>query len=148
MSIDISFVVVDLKRFGVVEAKELLSSLGIFSKVVGDELQVLSFQAVKAQSIIDDLANQMPDLLPVQFHFMLNKYGFDGAIASLLPALKTEDLDKYAMYKAYLEQARFYEFEKTLAMFNDIKSKFVAVNESLDFTSEQLKSMWIEASRV
>ena len=148
MSIDISFVVVDLKRFGVVEARELLSSLGIFSKVVGDELQVLSFQAVKAQSIIDDLANQMPDLLPVQFHFMLNKYGFDNVIAQLLPALKTEDLDKYAMYKAYLEQARFYEFEKTLAMFNDIKSKFVAVNESLDFTSEQLKSMWIEASRV
>ena len=148
MSIDISFVVVDLKRFGVVEARELLSSLGIFSKVVGDELQVLSFQAVKAQSIIDDLANQMPDLLPVQFHFMLNKYGFDNVIAQLLPALKTEDLDKYAMYKAYLEQARFYEFEKTLAMFNDIKSKFVAVNESLDFTLEQLKSMWIEASRV
>ena len=148
MSIDISFVVVDLKRFGAVEAKELLSSLGIFSKVVGDDLQVLSFQVSSAQQQIDRLAEQIPDLLPVQFHFMLNKYGFDDVIAQLLPALKTEDLDKYAMYKAYLEQARFYEFEKTLAMFNDIKSKFAAVDESLDFTLEQLKSMWLEASQI
>lgn len=148
MSIDISFVAVDLKRFCVAEAKRLLTGQGIFSKVVGDELQVLSFQVSRVQQEIDRLANQMPDLLPVQFHFMLNKYGFDNVIAQLLPALKTEDLDKYAMYKAYLEQARFYEFEKTLLMFNDIKSKFVAVNESLNFTLEQLKTMWLEASQV
>jgi hypothetical protein len=148
MSINISFVVVDLKRFGAVEAKELLTGQGIFSKVVGNDLQVLSFQVSSAQQQIDRLAEQMPDLLPVQFHFMLNKYGFDGAIASLLPALKTEDLDKYAMYKAYLEQARFYEFEKTLVMFTEIQDKFAAVDESLNFTLEQLKSMWIEASRV
>lgn len=148
MSIDISFVAIDLKRFGAVEAKMLLTGQGIFSKVVGEELQVLSFQVSKAQQIINDLANQMPDLLPVQFHFMLNKYGFDDAIASLLPALKTEDVNKYAMYKAYLEQARFYEFEKTLVMFNDIKTKFIVFDESLDFTLVQLKAIWLEASQV
>lgn len=111
-------------------------------RVLNDELYD------QAQSLLDGLFNVLPDLIPVQFHFLLNKYGFNEAISLLLPALKVEDINKYAMYKAYLEQARFYEFEKTLVMFNDIKAKFITVDESLDFTLEQLKSMWLEASQV
>lgn len=142
----IQLVTLDLKGLNINTAQTALKQRLILAKIEGGDLKVATVQSGKAQAIIGDLAEQMPDLLSVQFHFMLNKYGFDGAIAQLLPALKTEDLDKYAMYKAYLEQARFYEFEKTLVMFNDIKSKFVAVDESLDFTLEQLKSMWLEAS--
>lgn len=145
---NISLVTLDLKGQDINEIKKVLQNRLIFTKLNNNELNAPAQIAEKAQTIIDEMAARMPDLLPVQFHFMLNKYGFDDAIASLLPALKTEDINKYAMYKAYLEQARFYEFEKTLMMFNDIRAKFVAVDESLDFTLEQLRAMWLEASQV
>lgn len=141
-------VTLDLKAVNVSDVINALRSNIVFFKVENNEVKVPAQFSAKAQAIIDELANRMPDLLPAQFHFMLNKYGFDDAITQLLPALKTENIDKYAMYKAYLEQARFYEFSKTLEMFNDIKDKFAAIDESLDFTVEQLKAMWLEASKV
>ena len=145
---NIQLVTLDLKGLNINAAQTALLQRFILAKIENGDLKVADFQSGKAQQIIDDLANQIPDLLPVQFHHMLNKYGFDDAIAILLPTLKTEDLEKYAMYKAYLEQSRFYEFEKTLVMFNDIKAKVIAVDESLDFTLEQLKNMWKEASNI
>ncbi|WHP04777.1 MULTISPECIES: hypothetical protein [Acinetobacter] len=127
--------------------KALFQQLIIY-KVENAEIKVPAQFVDKAQAVINRLASQMPDLIPVQFHYMLNKYGFDDAIAVLLPNLKLEDLDKYAMYKAYLEQARFYEFSKTLEMFNDIQDKFTAIDENLNFNVEQLKAMWQEASQI
>lgn len=44
--------------------------------------------------------------------------------------------------------ARYYEFSKALAMYTDIKDKILLVDESLDFTIEQLKEMWVEAKAV
>lgn len=144
----IQLVTLDLKGLNINDVQTTLKQRFILAKIENGDLKVISVQSVKAQSIVDEIANLIPNLIPVQFHYMLNKYGFDDAIAILLPALKTEDLEKYAMYKAYLEQSRFYEFEKTLVMFNDIKAKFIAVDKSLDFTLEQLKNMWKEASNI
>lgn len=141
-------VILDLKGLDVQTAYNAVKTKVLFVKIENNELHVIAGQANIAQAMVDELAAHMPNLLPVQFHYMLNKYGFDDAIAVLLPALKTENLEKYAMYKAYLEQARFYEFSKALSMFNDIKDKLINANESLDFTLEQLKSMWSEASGV
>ena len=39
--------------------------------------------------------------------------------------VRGEDLNKYAMYKAYLIGARYYEFSKALAMYTDIKDKIL-----------------------
>ena len=110
------------------------------------EYDCSDFNAV--QAIIDALPDPMPDLLPVQFNFLLAKYGFDDAIDSLLIALKNEDIDKYTMYKSYLNAARFYEFDKALIMFNEILDKFAAIDPALALSESQLRAMWLEASQV
>ena len=102
----------------------------------------------QAQSVIDRMYFGMPDLLPVQFYFLLAKSGLDIAINTLLPPLQSEDLHKYARYKAYLTGARYYEFSKALAMYTDIQVKILAVNPELDFSVEQLKTLWTEASLI
>ena len=104
--------------------------------------------AAAIQAIIDALPDRMPDLLPVQFNFLLAKYGFDDAIDSLLITLKDEDINKYAMYKSYLNAARFYEFDKALTMFNEILDKFAAIDSALALSESQLRAMWLEASQV
>ena len=144
----IQFVTLDLKGLNINADQTALKQRFILAKIEGGDLKVITVQSDRAQVIIDDLASRMPDLLPVQFHFMLNKYGFDGAIAQLLPALKTEDINKYAMYKAYLEQVRYYEFQKSLVMFEEIRDKFSEFNEDLNFSTEQLRDMWIEVSKI
>ncbi len=100
------------------------------------------------QAIIAAFEMPMPNLLPVQFNFLLAKYGFDDVIDSLLIALKNEDIDKYAMYKSYLNAARFYEFDKVLIMFNEILDKFAAIDPALALSDEQLRVVWLEASQI
>ena len=90
----------------------------------------------------------MPDLIPVQFHFLLAKYGFDDVINLILPSLKNTDINTYAIYKSYLNVARFYEFDKALLMFKEILDQFAAVNPNLAFTDDQLRMMWLEASQI
>ena len=94
-------------------------------------------------SLIEDII--VPDLTPVQFHYMLNKYGLSDVIALLLPALKEEDNERWSIYKAYLEQARSYEFNKAYTMLDAIKDKFLMVNENLNLTYSHLKEMWLDA---
>lgn len=112
-----------------------------------DEEWIMSDEAA-IQLIIDDYIKPMPDLLPVQFNFLLAKYGFDDVIDSLLITLKNEDIDKYAMYKSYLNAARFYEFDKALIMFNEILDKFAAIDPALALSESQLRAMWLEANQV
>ena len=49
------------------------------------------------------------------------------------------------MQAAYLTGACYYEFSKALAMYTDIKDKILLVDDTLDFTEQQLKDMWTEA---
>lgn len=121
---------------------------GIFAKIQNDAITLKPSKIDEAQTLVDKMYFNMPDLLPVQFYFLLAKSGLDIAINTLLPPLQSEDLYKYAMYKAYLTGARYYEFSKALAMYTDIKDKILLVDESLDFTIEQLKEMWVEAKAV
>lgn len=128
-------------------ANELLRNM-VLAAVRNDQIVLMNSNADKAQAIIDRMYYKMPDLMPVQFYFLLAKSGLDNAINTLLTPLQSEDLNKYAMYKAYLTGARYYEFSKALAMYTDIKDKILLVDESLDFTVEQLKEMWVEAKAV
>ena len=130
-----------------VVANELLKNR-ILAAVREGTLVIMSGNTDQAQSVVDKLYYRMPDLLPVQFYFMLAKSGLDHAINTLLPPLQLEDLNKYAMYKAYLTGASYYEFSKALAMYTDIKDKILLVDDTLDFTEQQLKDMWNEAKTI
>ena len=122
----------------IADAGHIFTSDGNGNLIFSDELAI--------QAIIDALPDPMPNLLPVQFHIMLNKSKLRDAIDALLPILKTEDIDKHDYYKAYLDYAQHYEFEMAINMFNDIREKFIGLDESLNFSDEQLRAMWLEAS--
>ena len=128
-------------------ANELLRNK-ILAAVRNNQIIIMGGKVEQAQSVIDRMYYGMPDLLSVQFYFLLAKSGLDIAINTLLPPLKDVDLNKYAMYKAYLSGARYYEFSKALAMYTDIKDKILLVDDTLDFTEQQLKDMWTEAQMV
>ena len=125
-------------------ANELLRNK-ILAAVRDNQIIIMGGNTDKAQSVIDRMYYGMPDLLPTQFYFLLAKSGLDVAINTLLTSLQSEDLNKYAMYKAYLSGARYYEFSKALAMYTDIKDKILLVDDTFDFTEQQLKDMWTEA---
>ena len=112
-----------------------------------DNDPVISDEAA-IQAIIDAFEMPMPNLLPVQWDFLLTINGFDDVIDLLLNNLKSEDAVKHAMYKSFLKSARFYEFNRVLIMFNEIREKFTAIDPRLDFTTDQLKQMWLAASEV
>lgn len=120
----------------------------ILAAVHNDQIIIMGGKVEQAQSVIDRMYYGMVGLLPTQFYFLLAKSGLDVAINTLLPPLKDEDLNKYAMYKAYLTGARYYEFSKALAMYTDIKDKILLVDNTLDFTEQQLKDMWREAKEI
>lgn len=106
------------------------------------------YDEVAAQVIIDAFVPTPPNLLPVQFFYLLAKYKLDDAIDTLLVTLKTADINQYAVYKAFLSGSRFYEFGQTMQMFKQVRSYLVAINPILDFTDEQLQEMWLEASLI
>lgn len=126
----------------------VLYSNFIFPTQQGVDVLISPIQKINAQALIDKTYYGMKDLLPTQFYYLLAKSGLDDAIDTLLPPLKTENLSKYSMYKSYLNGARFYEFSKAYHMYLDIKVKVLAVNPLLDYTLEQLKTLWLEASTV
>ena len=126
----------------------VLYSNFIFPTQQGVDVLISPTHKISAQALIDKTYYGMKDLIPTQFYYLLANSGLDDAIDVLLPPLRTENLAKYSMYKAYLEQARYYEFSKAYHMYLDIKVKILAVNPLLDYTLEQLKTLWLEASQV
>ena len=126
----------------------VLYSNFIFPTQQGTDVLVSPVHKTSAQALIDKTYYGMKDLVPTQFYYLLANSGLDDAIDVLLPPLRTENLAKYSMYKSYLNGARFYEFSKAYHMYLDIKAKILAVNPLLDYTLEQLKTLWLEASQV
>lgn len=51
-------------------------------------------------------------------------------------------------FNSYLNGARFYEFSKAFRMYLDIKEKLLLIDGDVNFTIEQLKEMWLEASKI
>lgn len=126
----------------------VLYSNFIFPSQQGIDVLISPIQKISAQALIDKTYYGMKDLMPTQFYYLLANSGLDDAIDTLLPPLKTENLTKYSMYKSYLNGSRFYEFSKAYHMYLDIKAKILAVDSSLDFNIDQLKTLWLEASTV
>lgn len=135
------------------EVQQVIAEAGIMVRREGDNfIPIFGFQLATAQAAINKffMSKQpiLDCLIPVQFYFLLSRCGLDKVLNPLLEAVETVDKDKYAMYKAYLNGARYYEFEKALGLYTELKDKIMAINPELDFTIEQLEAMWIKASQI
>ena len=120
---------------------------GILAKIENDAIALNSSKIDEAQTLVDKMYFNMPDLLPTQFYFLLAKSGLDTAIDTLLTSLQSEDLDKYATYKAYLNGARYYEFSKAIAMLTQAAPVITQAYPDLDLSIPTLKSLWLEAAK-
>ena len=126
--------------------KELLRNK-FLAAVRNDQIVIIGGKVEQAQSVIDRMYYGMVDLLPTQFYFLLAKSGLDTAIDALLTSLQSEDLDKYATYKAYLKGARFYEFDKAIAMLTQAEPIIAQAYPDLDLSIPTLKALWLEAAK-
>ena len=120
---------------------------GIFVKVQDNAIILNPSKLDEAQTLVDKMYFKMPDLPPTQFYFLLAKSGLDTVIDTLLTSLQSEDLDKYATYKAYLNGARFYEFDKAIEMLTQAAPVITQAYPDLDLSIPILKSLWLEAAK-
>lgn len=120
---------------------------GIFAKIQNDAITLNPSKIDEAQTLVDKMYFKMPDLLPTQFYFLLAKSGLDTAIDTLLTSLQGVDLDKYATYKAYLNGARYYEFDKALTMLTQAAPIITQAYPDLDLSIPTLKALWLEAAQ-
>ena len=120
---------------------------GILAKIQNDAITLKPSKIDEAQTLVDKMYFNIPDLLPTQFYFLLAKSGLDTAIDTLLTSLQSEDLNKYATYKAYLNGARYYEFSKALAMLTQAEPIITQAYPDLDLSIPTLKSLWLEAAK-
>lgn len=127
-------------------ANELLRNK-FLAAVRNDQIVIIGGKVEQAQSVIDRMYYGMVDLLPTQFYFLLAKSGLDTAIDTLLTSLQSEDLNKYATYKAYLNGARYYEFSKAIAMLTQAEPIIAQAYPDLDLSIPTLKSLWLEAAK-
>jgi hypothetical protein len=119
----------------------------ILAAVHNNQIIIMNGKVEQAQSVIGRMYYSMPNLLPTQFYFLLAKSGLDTAIDALLTSLQSEDLDKYATYKAYLNGARFYEFDKAIAMLTQAGPIIAQAYPGLDLSIPTLKSLWLQAAK-
>ncbi|RSN83374.1 hypothetical protein EA770_07205 [Acinetobacter baumannii] len=129
---------------------EIFNQAQVSYSINGSEFNIFPFHLGNAQRALTTyfVSKKPKNLLPVQFYFLLANCGLDKVLNPLLEAVENTDKSKYAMYKAYLNGARYYEFEKALGLYTELKDKIMAINPELDFTIEQLEAMWVSASQI
>ncbi len=121
----------------------------MFPVLEDDKILIDRQCCVDAQKFLNQHYFKMPDLLPMQFYYLMAKLNIDETINDvLLPNLKNEDVDRYLMYKSYLYGARYYEFSKAISMYMDIKEKILLVNPGGDYTVDELKAAWMISSKI
>ena len=102
----------------------------------------------EVQNFIDRYYYGCPNLLPVQFYYVLAQLNIDDAINVLLPQLKEADPEKYALYTSYLNGARYYEFAKAYAMLQTILPSLLMVSNVIVTEFEEIKRIWRSASQL
>lgn len=129
---------------------EIFDQAGVSYSINGNEFNIFPFHLSNAQRALTTyFVSQKPkNLLPVQFYFLLANCGLDKVLNPLLDAVETTDKVKYAMYKAYLNGARYYEFERALGLYTELKDRIIAINPELDFSVNQLEAMWQNAAHI
>lgn len=97
-----------------------------------------------AQAIIDALPEPMPDLNPRQFLLLLIKANIDIAVDQLLPQLRTANFELYGQIKSQMDRASWFEWDKSLAMVNQLKIPLLQINPALNLSESYLRQLWIE----
>ena len=127
------------------EIKTKLQSENIPFSIFDKQFVIYKSDVNKVDKIISEVV--LPNLLPAQWHWLLAISGLEAAIDALLEALKTTDPEKYAMYKGFLNGARFYEFPKALAMLDQAKPVIETAYPELDLSIPTLKALWRQAAQ-
>ena len=120
---------------------------GIFAKIQNDAITLKPSKIDEAQTLVDKMYFNMPDLLPAQFYWLLATVGLEQVIDTLLENLKQTDPQKYAMYQGFLKGARFYEFSKAIAMLTQAGPIIAQAYPDLDLSIPTLKALWLEAAK-
>ncbi len=119
----------------------------ILAAVRNNQIIIMNGKVEQAQSVIDRMYYGMPNLLPAQFYWLLATAGLEQVIDTLLENLRQADLQKYAMYQGFLKGARFYEFDKAIAMLTQAGPIIAQAYPDLDLSIPILKSLWLQASK-
>lgn len=123
-----------------------LLAANIPTKKVGDKWTVIAKdKEVAAQAVIDAYEVPVPDLTPRQFRYLLAITGLDVDLPSTLTNLRLMDIELYAQCKSQLDGGTVYFWNKSWALFSEIKPLLLQTNPELDFTEDTLKSIWMSA---
>ena len=120
---------------------------GILAKIQNDAITLNPSKIDEAQTLVDKMYFNMPDLLPAQFYWLLATAGLEQVIDTLLENLRQTDLQKYAMYQGFLKGARYYEFSKAIAMLTQAEPIIAQAYPDLDLSIPTLKALWLEAAK-
>ena len=120
---------------------------GILAKIQNDAITLKPSKIDEAQTLVDKMYFNMPDLLPTQFYWLLATTGLEQVIDTLLENLRQTDLQKYAMYQGFLKGARYYEFSKAIAILTQAEPIIAQAYPDLDLSIPTLKSLWLEAAK-
>lgn len=102
-------------------------------------------QVEEAQNIINNISKPVPTLSPRQFKYMLALTNLDVAMEKVLEQLRVMDIETYAKCKSQLEGASYFEQDKSLALYQQVKPLILAINPELNYTDEYMKEKWMEA---
>lgn len=132
------------------------SLVGAAAQYIDLDDQAVLIDALKSdQGYIDEQARldawrndpANTNLTPRQFNYFTARWGYDDAITAVLAALKSNDIETYALVKADVVGAKEYHFNKVLAV---IGNPVVApvIPQGVDVSAETLAERWLEAANV
>lgn len=127
------------------EIKAKLQSENITFSIFDKQLVINKSDVTKVHEFISEIV--LPNLLPAQFYWLLAVSGLEPATQALLENLKETDTAKYAMYKAFLSGARFYEFDKAISILTQAAPVITQAYPDLDLSIPTLKALWLQAAK-
>lgn len=128
------------------EIAEKLTEAKVVFTVIGTQLTLARTDEDILHQILSSVV--LPNLAPVQFNWLITTAGLDQPIATLLATLQQSDVEKYAIFKAFLTSARYYEFNRVVEMMDQAKPVIMAVNPAIDLSLPTLKALWRQAQLI
>lgn len=138
-------VLIDLPLDCAEEIKTKLHIQGIRFSAHLNAIEISNVDSIHVHATIRESIT--PNLLPTQFYWLLVKSGLEAATNTLLEQLQITDPDQYAIYKAFLQGARHYEFNKAIDMLNQAKPLIEQSYPDIDLSVATLRSLWLQASK-
>lgn len=137
---------IDFKNKDCIELHSLIESLGHYCYQLDNEWVVSDLEFV--QEVIDNFTPSLPDLTPRQFKYMLASTGIDISIDRSLEKIRSVNLEIYAQIVSQLYGGTVYFWDKSLSLCNQIKLILLQDNPNLNLDEENLKIIWLLASKI